>query len=96
MSRLSSARSADRDQADWRSSLFAGFRGALASQLWFVARLHAERCGDGPDARADRSQMAQVVSLKMFPEPPNLREGLGMTLIVIAAGILVWTPGDAA
>ena len=37
MSRLSSARSVDRDQADWRSSLFAGFRGALASQLWFVA-----------------------------------------------------------
>ena len=36
------------------------------------------------------------MSLKMFPEPPNLREGLGMTLIVIAAGILVWTPGDAA
>ncbi|MGA8444999.1 MAG: hypothetical protein WB766_07385 [Roseiarcus sp.] len=32
--------------------------------------------------------MAQVVSLKMFREPPSLREGLGMSLIVIAAGIL--------
>ena len=94
MSRLSSARSADRDQADWRSSLFAGFRGACLATL--VRRLPAERCGAGLDARADRGQVAQVVSLKMFPEPPNLREGLGMTLIVIAAGILVWTPGDAA
>jgi hypothetical protein len=78
MSRLSSARSADCDQADWRSSLFAGFRGALASQLWFVAFALIE-------ARWRK------VSLMMFPEPANLREGLGMTLIVIAAGILVWT-----
>ena len=37
--------------------------------------------------------MAQIVSLKMFREPPSLREGLGMTLIVIAAGIFVWTAG---
>ena len=34
--------------------------------------------------------MAQVVSLKVFREPPSLREGLGMTLIVAAAGIIVW------
>jgi len=35
--------------------------------------------------------MAQVVSLKMFSEPPSLGEGLGMSLIVVGAGILVWT-----
>jgi len=35
--------------------------------------------------------MAQVVSLKMFSEPPSLGEGLGMSLIVVAAGVLVWT-----
>lgn len=35
--------------------------------------------------------MAQVVSLKMFREPPSLREGLAMSLIVIAAGVLVRT-----
>ncbi len=27
----------------------------------------------------------------MFREPPSLREGLGMTLIVAAAAIIVWT-----
>ena len=35
--------------------------------------------------------MAQVVSLKMFREPPSLRDGVGIILIVITAGILVWT-----
>jgi hypothetical protein len=27
----------------------------------------------------------------MFREPPSLREGIGICLIVVAAGILVWT-----
>jgi hypothetical protein len=35
--------------------------------------------------------MAQVVSLKMFREPPIVREGLGISLVVIVTGILVWT-----
>ncbi len=26
----------------------------------------------------------------LFREPPSLREGLGMSLIVVAVGILVW------
>jgi hypothetical protein len=29
--------------------------------------------------------------MKMFPELPSLREGAGITLIVIGAGILAWT-----
>jgi drug/metabolite transporter (DMT)-like permease len=29
--------------------------------------------------------------LKVFREPPSLREGLGMSLIVIAAGVLIWS-----
>jgi drug/metabolite transporter (DMT)-like permease len=74
----------------WRSSLFAGFMGALASQLWYVAFALS-------DAAPVRTlglievPMAQVVSLKIFREPPSLREGLGISLIVVAAGILVWT-----
>jgi drug/metabolite transporter (DMT)-like permease len=74
----------------WRSSLFAGFMGALASQLWFIA---FALTGTAPVRTLALIEvpMAQVVSLKMFREPPSLREGLGMTLIVIAAGILVWT-----
>ena len=74
----------------WRSSLFAGFMGALASQLWFVAFALSEAAPVRTLALIE-VPMAQVVSLKMFREPPSLREGLGISLIVIAAGILVWT-----
>jgi drug/metabolite transporter (DMT)-like permease len=74
----------------WRSSLFAGFMGALASQLWFIAFALSDAAPVRTLALIE-VPMAQVVSLKMFREPPSLREGLGMSLIVIAAGILVWT-----
>ena len=74
----------------WRSSLFAGFMGALASQLWFVAFALSEAAPVRTLALIE-APMAQVVSLKMFREPPSLGEGLGMILIVFAAGILVWT-----
>jgi drug/metabolite transporter (DMT)-like permease len=74
----------------WRSSMFAGFIGALASQLWFVAFALSEAAPVRTLALIE-VPMAQVVSLKMFREPPSLREGLGISLIVIAAGILVWT-----
>jgi drug/metabolite transporter (DMT)-like permease len=74
----------------WRSSLFAGFMGALASQLWFVAFALSDAAPVRTLALIE-VPMAQVVSLKMFREPPSLREGLGISLIVIAAGILVWT-----
>ena len=74
----------------WRSSLFAGFMGALASQLWFIAFALSAAAPVRTLALVE-VPMAQVVSLKMFREPPSLREGIGMTLIVIAAGILVWT-----
>jgi drug/metabolite transporter (DMT)-like permease len=75
--------------AAWRSSLIAGFMGALASQFWFLAFALT-------DAARVRTlglievPLAQAVSLKFFREPPSLREGLGMSLIVVAAGILVW------
>ena len=74
----------------WRGSLFAGFMGALASQLWFIAFALA-------DAARVRTlglievPLAQAVSMKMFREPPTLREGLGVSLVVVAAAILVWT-----
>ena len=74
----------------WRSSLVAGFMGALASQLWFIAFALADAAPVRTLALIE-VPMAQVVSLKMFREPPSLREALGMTLIVAAAAILVWT-----
>jgi drug/metabolite transporter (DMT)-like permease len=74
----------------WRSSLFAGLMGALASQLWFIAFALTDAAPVRTLALIE-VPMAQVVSLKMFREPPSLREGLGMTLIVAAAAIIVWT-----
>ena len=64
--------------------------GALASQLWFIAFALSPAAPVRTLALIE-APMAQVVSLKMFCEPPSLREGLGMSLIVIAVGILVWT-----
>ena len=76
--------------AAWRASLVAGFMGALASQLWFVAFALTDAARVRTLALIE-VPLAQVVSLRLFREPPTLREGLGMALIVAAAGILVWT-----
>jgi drug/metabolite transporter (DMT)-like permease len=78
--------------AAWRSSLFAGFMGALASQFWFIAFALTDAARVRTLALIE-VPMAQVVSLKLFREPPSLRDALGMTLIVVAAAILVWAGG---
>jgi drug/metabolite transporter (DMT)-like permease len=78
--------------AAWRSSLFAGFMGALASQFWFLAFALTDPARVRTLALIE-VPLAQLVSLKLFREPPSLRDGLGMTLIVIAAVILVWAGG---
>jgi drug/metabolite transporter (DMT)-like permease len=76
----------------WRSSLVAGFMGALASQFWFIAFALTDAARVRTLALIE-VPLAQAVSLKMFREPPSLREAIGMSLIVIAAAILVWTAG---
>jgi drug/metabolite transporter (DMT)-like permease len=78
--------------AAWRSSMLAGFMGALASQFWFIAFALTDAARVRTLALIE-VPMAQVVSLKLFREPPSLRDGLGMTLIVVAAAILVWAGG---
>jgi drug/metabolite transporter (DMT)-like permease len=78
--------------AAWRSSVVAGFMGALASQLWFVAFALTDAARVRTLALVD-APLAQVVSLKMFREPHSVHDGIGMALIVVAAGILVWTAG---
>ena len=70
----------------------AGFMGALASQLWFIAFALTDAARVRTLALIE-VPFAQAVSLKMFREPPSLREGIGMSLIVVAAAILVWTAG---
>ena len=61
------------DPAAWRSSLFAGFMGALASQLWFIAFALTDAARVRTLALVE-VLFAQVVSLKLFREPPSLRE----------------------
>lgn len=78
--------------AAWRSSLFAGFMGALASQFWFIAFALTDAARVRTLALIE-VPLAQLVSLKLFREPPSPRDGLGMTLIVAAAAILVWGGG---
>jgi drug/metabolite transporter (DMT)-like permease len=72
----------------WRSSLFAGFMGAFASQLWFIAFALTDAARVRTLALVE-VLFAQIVSLRMFREPPSLREILGMILIVVAAIILI-------
>ena len=75
--------------AAWRSSLIAGFMGALASQFWFLAFALTDAARVRTLGLIE-APLAWAVSLKVFREPPSLREALGMGLIVVAAGILVW------
>ena len=72
----------------WRASLVAGFMGALASQLWFVAFALTDAARVRTLALVE-VLFAQAASLKLFRERPSGREWLGMALIVAAAGVLV-------
>ena len=74
--------------AAWRPSLFAGFMGALASQFWFIAFALTDVARVRTLALVE-VLFAQVVSMRLFREIPSRREMLGMTLIVLATGVLV-------
>ena len=52
----------------WRSSLFAGFMGALASQFWFIAFALTDAARVRTLALVE-VPLAQAVSLKLFREP---------------------------
>lgn len=72
----------------WRPSLLAGFMGALASQLWFIAFALTDAARVRTLALVE-VLFAQAISLKMFREAPSPREILGMVLIVGATAALV-------
>ena len=78
----------------WRLALVArrGLHGRACVQLWFIAFALTDAARVRTLALIE-VPLAQAVSLKMFREPPSLREGIGMSLIVVAAAILVWTAG---
>ena len=72
----------------WRASLLAGFMGALASQLWFVAFALTDAARVRTLALVE-VLFAQLASLRLFRERPSAREWLGMALIVAAAALLI-------
>ena len=58
----------------WRASLLAGFMGALASQLWFVAFALTDAARVRTLALVE-VLFAQAASLKLFREPPTRANG---------------------
>ena len=72
----------------WRSSIFAGFMGAFASQLWFIgfsltSAAHVRTLG------LVEVLFAQVVTRKVLIESVSRREWFGMSLVVIGVGMLL-------
>ena len=72
----------------WRSSIFAGFMGSFASQLWFIgfsltSAAHVRTLG------LVEVIFAQFVTRKVLVENVSAREWLGMSLVVIGVGALL-------
>jgi drug/metabolite transporter (DMT)-like permease len=73
----------------WRPSLFAGFMGALASQFWFLALALASAASVRTLALVE-VLFAQAISRFVFKQPTSAREAVGIVLIVIGCGLLIW------
>ena len=72
----------------WRSSIFAGFMGAFASQLWFIGFSLTSAAHVRTLALVE-VLFAQVVTRKVLIETVSAREWLGMSLVVIGVGMLL-------
>jgi drug/metabolite transporter (DMT)-like permease len=72
----------------WRSSMFAGFMGALSSQFWYLAFALTSTARVRTLALIEVI-FAQLVSLRMFREGVSRNELIGMSLIVVAVVVLV-------
>lgn len=75
----------------WRPSAVAGFMGAFASQMWFLA-FALESAAKVRTLALVEIFFAGLVSRNMFKEGVASREGLGILLIVVGVVILLnWT-----
>jgi drug/metabolite transporter (DMT)-like permease len=72
----------------WRSSLGAGFLGALASQFWFIG-FSLTTAANVRTLALVEVLMAQAVSQKLFSQRTTRREALGMVLIVAGVAALL-------
>jgi drug/metabolite transporter (DMT)-like permease len=73
----------------WRPSLLAGFLGAFASQFWFLAFALATAASVRTLALVE-VLFAQAISAFVFKQATTRREALGIVLIVVGVGLLVW------
>jgi drug/metabolite transporter (DMT)-like permease len=73
----------------WQPSMLAGFLGAFASQFWFLAFALATAASVRTLALIE-VLFAQAISAFVFKQPTTRREALGIVLIVIGVGVLVW------
>ena len=72
----------------WRSSLFAGFLGALASQFWYIG-FALTSAANVRTLGLVEVPMAYAVSYSVFRQRPSVREVAGMVLIVIGVALLL-------
>lgn len=74
----------------WRPSLFAGFMGAFASEMWFLAFALTSAVNVRTLALVELL-FAQAVSTFLFKQKTSRREACGIVLIVAGCALLVWT-----
>ena len=73
----------------WRVSVSAGFMGAFASQMWFLA-FALETAAKVRTLALIEIFFAQLISRTLFKQSIASREGLGIAMIVIAVVALLW------
>jgi len=73
----------------WKPSILAGFMGALASEFWFLAFAIATAASVRTLALVE-VLFAQAISKFIFKQPTTPREAVGIVLVVIGVGLLVW------
>ena len=72
----------------WRPSLFAGFMGAFASQMWFLA-FALETAAKVRTLALVEILFAQVLSRNLFKQNVASREMAGIALIVLGVVLLL-------
>jgi drug/metabolite transporter (DMT)-like permease len=72
----------------WRPSLLAGFTGAFASQMWFLA-FALETAAKVRTLALIEIPMAQVLSRNLFKQTLASREAVGIALIVLGVALLL-------
>ncbi len=72
----------------WRPSLFAGFMGAFASQMWYLA-FALETAAKVRTLALVEILFAQVVSRNLFKQSVASREFVGIALIVLGVVLLL-------